>query len=713
MRFPTVIFTIFALSACSSLLAQGHENIEFISQIYDRWETADGIVVVNETAFIATHSTGMQILDISDPENPELLGMCENLSGPARKIAIQGEGAYIAAGAYGEGGIYVVDISEPDNPFIRGYHPVDDFTSTIAVRNNFVFVNDGLTLKVFDVMNLDDIRNIHTIRSVYPFDMVIVDTTLYMADFFAGLRIYNISNPRNVSQIGDWGNRMDFSSTIAVQEDRAFITERAHYLYVLDISDPTDPVSIDTCLVYGGRDIAVKDSFAYVANNGGLKIVSVLTDSGAYLAAEYDTGWDRGYGSGIALADDYAYFTASIAGLIVLDISNPTDPREIGDYNRVGAIRSVTYAGEYLYVADGLTGIKIVDVENMNHPVEVGTAESPGSALDIAVVDTIAYIADGFGLRTFDVSDPENPEMVGGHDINGINSIAVSEEYAYTAGGTGFWVFDVFNPRDPIRLNDRLNIEGRGRTLAIRGDYAYIVDDEGGGNLHIIDITTPWSPRFITTYNPRGTAYDIAIEGNLAYVVGTRELAVLDLSNPRAPESIGSFRLEQSGVSVTVEDDHAYVGQGYAGFQVFDVSDPENIVECGFYDTPGYAAGIAAQGDIAYVADYAHLEIYDCSEALTVDVTPRSLPYSFSISSIHPNPFNSNTTINYNIPLALRVTINIFDISGRLVETLYDDFQTVGHHSVVWDSREFGSGIYLMQLQTKTGNKVAKLVAIK
>ncbi len=91
----------------------------------------------------------------------------------------------------------------------------------------------------------------------------------------------------------------------------------------------------------------------------------------------------------------------------------------------------------------------------------------------------------------------------------------------------------------------------------------------------------------------------------------------------------------------------------------------------------------------------------------------QNIPLAFNIKSIHPNPFNSTTTISYSLPSPQRVTVNIFDISGRLVERLYDGAQATGYHSMLWDSRAVGSGIYFVQLQTEKEIKTAKLAVIK
>ncbi len=104
---------------------------------------------------------------------------------------------------------------------------------------------------------------------------------------------------------------------------------------------------------------------------------------------------------------------------------------------------------------------------------------------------------------------------------------------------------------------------------------------------------------------------------------------------------------------------------------------------------------------------------YFHQEMERVEYIDETLPTRFRIVSIHPNPFNSSTTVSYSLPQSQQLTVNLYDMSGRLIETLYDDFQARGHHSVVWDSREFGSGIYLVRVQTDKETEVAKLVAIK
>jgi len=84
------------------------------------------------------------------------------------------------------------------------------------------------------------------------------------------------------------------------------------------------------------------------------------------------------------------------------------------------------------------------------------------------------------------------------------------------------------------------------------------------------------------------------------------------------------------------------------------------------------------------------------------------MPGSFSLAQNYPNPFNSTTAINYRVSAISNqqsaVSLEIYNITGRLVKTLVDGRQEAGVHSVVWDGRdargqEVGSGIYFYRLQ--------------
>jgi len=74
----------------------------------------------------------------------------------------------------------------------------------------------------------------------------------------------------------------------------------------------------------------------------------------------------------------------------------------------------------------------------------------------------------------------------------------------------------------------------------------------------------------------------------------------------------------------------------------------------------------------------------------------------------YPNPFNSTTTIRYYIPEASQVQLKIYDILGKKIRTLVNDFKSTGEHTIKFDASELTSGIYLYQLSSSDGISITK-----
>ena len=72
-------------------------------------------------------------------------------------------------------------------------------------------------------------------------------------------------------------------------------------------------------------------------------------------------------------------------------------------------------------------------------------------------------------------------------------------------------------------------------------------------------------------------------------------------------------------------------------------------------------------------------------------------PSSFILLPSYPNPFNSSTSISYQIPDASHVTLKIFNISGREVTTLISGTVKAGNHQTIWNANA-PSGIYICRL---------------
>jgi len=83
-----------------------------------------------------------------------------------------------------------------------------------------------------------------------------------------------------------------------------------------------------------------------------------------------------------------------------------------------------------------------------------------------------------------------------------------------------------------------------------------------------------------------------------------------------------------------------------------------------------------------------------------VDRPEVELPTFTSLDQNYPNPFNATTNISFSLADAGNVSLNVYDIAGRLVVTLVDGQMDAGQHVVVWDASSVSSGVYFYKLAT-------------
>lgn len=86
----------------------------------------------------------------------------------------------------------------------------------------------------------------------------------------------------------------------------------------------------------------------------------------------------------------------------------------------------------------------------------------------------------------------------------------------------------------------------------------------------------------------------------------------------------------------------------------------------------------------------------------------------FHLHQNYPNPFNPITTVNFQIPENSKITLRIYDILGRLVETLAEnEFKSPGSYKVTWNAENFSSGIYFYRIEAENYTEIKKMILVK
>lgn len=89
------------------------------------------------------------------------------------------------------------------------------------------------------------------------------------------------------------------------------------------------------------------------------------------------------------------------------------------------------------------------------------------------------------------------------------------------------------------------------------------------------------------------------------------------------------------------------------------------------------------------------------------------LPNYFSLYQNYPNPFNPATIISYQLPLKIHITLEVYDLLGRKVETLVDKDESAGYKTVTFDASTLPSGIYFYRLEAGAYYETKKLLLLK
>ena len=128
-------------------------------------------------------------------------------------------------------------------------------------------------------------------------------------------------------------------------------------------------------------------------------------------------------------------------------------------------------------------------------------------------------------------------------------------------------------------------------------------------------------------------------------------------------------------------------------------------------------------GTYTYYATAIYNEEYESSPSnqVTIDHTDANetvVPAVTALKGNYPNPFNPETTISFSLKEANHVVLEIYDIKGKKVRTLVNDYLSASEHEIVWDGKNesrqtAASGVYFYRMSTKDYSEVRKMIILK
>jgi hypothetical protein len=294
-------------------------------------------------------------------------------------------------------------------------------------------------------------------------------------------------------------------------------------------------------------------------------------------------------------------------------------------------------------------------------------------------------ITTGETLKSFDI--PEGAAANGqGAAWSPLGTIFVNE---YAAGSGEVWEIDTtgvvvnFWPTDILGASGATN---RQRGLTIYDDMVWVglgnIDNVPNHEIFRFDFDgVPLASAFVDTPIVYSGGYEF-VNGQLW--VNDRGAGVLRIYDYNGTDSLFQER------EVGRPSDFIW-GLAFTGNEVLTAawSTTENL----FYLKPG-------------------------TSAASIEDDPGYLIHSFKLVQNYPNPFNPSTTIDYSIPKAEDVTLEIYNLLGQRVVTLVDENQTAGEHTVQWngfsqDGQPVSSGVYFYKLISGEYSSIKKMMLLR
>jgi len=303
--------------------------------------------------------------------------------------------------------------------------------------------------------------------------------------------------------------------------------------------------------------------------------------------------------------------------------------------------RSVFVLEDMAYIANAENGLVILDVSDLSNPQEAGSFPLE-NAQNVIVVDQIAYVIEqgqvlgGSALSDrlvlIDITTPSMLRKLGeyipesGFAHQTLSNMAVSEKMAYLTLSDRMILVDVSVPSLPVTAGEfsfSSNISSPG--VAVVEGIAYLQANQ----LSVVDIHNPAEPVEIGGSDTRWGA-SIVVDKRKAYVASWSEgLIILDINNPAKPiklgqylELVGNYNLlppgaqsRQTLLDVSTSGDIAYLTYNFgedhstwtqileSGVVAVDISDPSHPKKIDVYSDLDGASSIMAVGDLVYVTD--------------------------------------------------------------------------------------------------------------
>jgi hypothetical protein len=315
---------------------------------YTMYNEGWNVGIFGNRGVVVDYFSGVFFMNFSDLKKPSIVG---RFFTPSSIVSVCGRDNL--AFAVGElSGVQSVDVSDPDRPLSLGGSSIFRGVQNITVSGSHVYVTDRWSIKIFDVSDPARPRpgKPLTFTEGIPRTLVIRGSIGYLTADNFGFYTIDFSDPADLKIAGSF-KLAGYTYGLAVSGNLAYLSNSDTGLHVLDVGRPEAPVEVaDLKLAGEPSGLAVRNNLAYVAvGEEGMTIVDVsnpkeMKTLGSVVSDDFS--------SAVALGGNFAYLADGLAGVKKIDVSDPKAPKIVAAFDTPGEAQNLCLLGKTVLVAD-------------------------------------------------------------------------------------------------------------------------------------------------------------------------------------------------------------------------------------------------------------------------------------------------------------------------------------------------------------------------
>jgi len=595
------------------------------------WERFFAVSRVVDNRLYISGSNGFYVVDVSNPSNPQVVGsLTEGRFGAGGYVAeVSASGDLVYSDFYGP--LRVINVSNPSVPQLVGDRiPLTGASNGVDLVGNLLYVASGYS--GLQIVNVSDPNNPQIVGAGVDtpgraYDLVFSANLVYLADNLMGLQVIDVSNASRPQIVGSV-DTPGYAKRVGFSADVVYVVGGFAGVHVINVSDASNPRIVDHVSTEDwARAVYVSDHWVYISDRSGLQVIDTnknipSTSRSSFSENKAVVNWLLPHGG-------LLFYTSSL-GLTTME-----ERSFVAGINTFASARGVSVSGTLAYVADYNAGLQVVDVSDVNNPQIMGSVSVQGAEV-VGVSGRWAYV-NGDVFQIIDVSDPQFPSMRGsvrtgdrptGLSISG-NLVSV------TLGQFGIQLIDV---SDVFRPSVVSSFSGWAYGVHLTSDLLYSGTGSFEHFVNVFDVSDPYNPQFLSHVKTPSyydefieiwssvTPHELTVSDDCIYATaGNAGLLVIDASDISNLQIVSNTRLDVFqgyAVGVTVSSPLVYLAMADAGLYVMDASDRSHPQLERTYDTPGRAQAVSISDGVAYVADdTGGLQVFDLSIQRGVFIT--------------------------------------------------------------------------------------------